>query len=84
MPKNIRAHSASVAQPNTPESDLLPVVEHIVNGTYIDTKLPWSVIVEAAEPGDAMDRIHAMTKDEFEALPKVDKEAPSTLRKIRP
>ena len=83
MPKNIKTTSASVAQPNTPESDLLPVVDHIVHGTYIETGEAWSVIVEAEEPLAAMDRVRKMSEDEFEALPKVDEEGHSLKRQIR-
>lgn len=81
MPKNIKTTSACVARPNTPESDLLPMIDHIVHGIYAETQKAWSVIVSAEEPLTAMDRVKEMSEDEFEALPKVDEDGRLLKRK---
>lgn len=64
--------SARVAQSNSPESDLLPKVPHIVTGNDLDGENPFSVIVEAAEPGAALDAIAVMPQAEFDLLERAD------------
>lgn len=84
MPVNIRVDSAGVAQSNTPETDAMPMVDHLVNGHYIDSDDQWCVRISARDPGDAIDRVNAMTLADFEVLPKVEADRASRETHTRP
>lgn len=53
--------SAHVAQPNTPESDLQPKVEHIVNFYQDGQAITIKTMAEA--PDDAIDRARRMSDE---------------------
>lgn len=57
-----RVLSARVAQKNTPETDAMPQVMHIVSGFY-EIGGDWEVRLMAEEPGAAIDKVQSM-KDE--------------------
>ena len=60
--------SSSTLHENTPESDLRPMVPHVVNGVIIASGVEFSVIIEASDPMDAMDKIAVMPEAEFSEL----------------
>ena len=72
--KNHQARMGRVQYPNTPESDLLPTVPHIVEGDLADGET-FAVIVEASDPMTAIDAVNAMGAAEFEALERYDEQA---------
>lgn len=64
-----RAYCAYVAQPNTPETDALPQVNHIV---VVQTPAgDEKVLVSAAEPQSAIDRVKNMPEEEYQTLRRV-------------
>lgn len=66
------ATSGGVANPNTPESDLLDSVEHIVSGSGLDGHGSWTVLVYAAAPDEAMEKVATMSELEFAGLERVE------------
>ncbi len=60
----LTATSAKVAQPNTPETDKLPEVNHIVEFTMPDGKTDKMTIM-AKDPQDAIRKVNRMTVSDF-------------------
>lgn len=60
--------------PNTPESDKLPEVLHDVRVRVTDGRGPGTKIITvrvmARDPGYAIDKVKAMSDEEFNALPR--------------
>ena len=50
--------SARTAQPNTPETDAMPVVDHVVNFTHDGKEQTRTVL--ATDPMDAIDTVRRM------------------------
>lgn len=71
MKNNLRVIHAGTAAPNTPETDRMPVIKHRVHGTFIDTGEEWGVLIMTKEPGDAIDKVKAMTDEQFAELEKI-------------
>lgn len=62
--------SAGTSFPNTPESDLQPFVAHDVNVGLADGSTV-TVRISAADPGEALDKVRAMSADAFSKLQRV-------------
>ena len=69
MSPRVKVVSSGTVFSNTPETDLLPTVLHRVC-VEIDAR-PLEVTLLAADPLDAMDRIHAMSVEDVLALPRM-------------
>lgn len=54
-----RAYCSHVAQPNTPESDRLPEVMHVVH-VKLDTGSEEKVLISASEPIVAIDKVNSL------------------------
>lgn len=59
--------SARVAQSNTPETDAMPKVMHLVSGVS-ESGEEWTVKVLSADPLTAMDEVAAMDEGAFQQL----------------
>ena len=66
-----RVWSSWVAKPNTPESDLMPEVMHKVTCDSV-TGAKETVLVMAAEPGHALDKVASMPPDEYARLQRTE------------
>lgn len=64
--------SARTAQRNTPETDAMPTVPHLVTGR--DEDGAWVVRVIAEAPDTAIDLVATMTEEEFRPLRQDDTE----------
>lgn len=54
-----RAYSSHTAQPNTPETDKLPEVNHVVT-VKLDTGVEEKVLISASDPIVAIDRVNSL------------------------
>jgi hypothetical protein len=72
MTERRKVLSAYVGQVNTPETDALAAVPHIVRGHTGDRA--WAVVVTAACPMTAIDRVRSMPDAEFHMLQHVPTE----------
>jgi len=62
--------SARTAQRNTPETDEMPEVPHLVTGH--DASGPWVVRIMAEAPDTALDIVSTMPEEDFKLLPRVE------------
>ena len=82
-PRLRTATSGGVAQPNTPETDLLESVQHVVSGTGLDGHGSWTVLVYAAAPDDAMEKVSTMSELEFAGLERVEDQLEFTNKRFQ-
>lgn len=75
--------SGGVAQPNTPETDLLESVQHVVSGTGLDGHGSWTVLVYATAPDDAIEKVSTMSDLEFAGLERVEDHLEFTNKRFR-
>lgn len=71
LPRLRIVNTAGTLHPNTPESDLLPTVLHRVSGSDLDRQAAFHVVVDATEPGDAIDKVATMPEEEFAKLQRI-------------